>query len=74
MIIFKSVVVGILAVVATAAIVMSALFVAGAIWIWVHRGNADFSIALIPRPPSNWIAPSLIFVAGFYWEYRRLSR
>jgi hypothetical protein len=74
MIYFKSVVAGLLAVVASAAAIMIMFFLAAAIWMWVHGGNLDLSIGLITKSPSAWIAPFLIFGAAFYWEYRRLSR
>jgi len=74
MIYFKSIVAGLLAVVASAAAIMIMIFVAAAIWMRVHGSNLDLSIVLITRSPSAWIAPSLIFGAAFCWGYRRLSR
>jgi uncharacterized BrkB/YihY/UPF0761 family membrane protein len=73
MIYFKSIVAGLLAVLAFAAALMIMIFSASAIWMWVHGGNVDLSIGIVTRSPSSWIAPFLIFGVAFSWKYRRLT-
>jgi len=75
MIYLKSILVGLVAVLVSAVVVVFVAFVGLAVWRWAHGGNSiDFTLGFSGRSPVNWILPVFIFGAASYWEYRRLSR
>jgi hypothetical protein len=74
MIYFKSVLVGILALVVSIVVLASIWYVGLQVWIRLRGGRSHFySISISLSSPLLWGSVLLIFGAGFYWEYRRLS-
>jgi len=79
MIYLKSLLAGLLAIVA-ACIVLPVLTVVGLIvYSMIHRSQEEGSIgwdpiSLVRMNPRVWVIAALIFCAGFIWEYRRLAR
>jgi len=74
MIILKSLAAGLLAVLATAVVIV--ILAIGALLLLSARNHAeDTSIGWDPiafgRAPLAWIIFLLVFAAGFYWQYRR---
>jgi hypothetical protein len=80
MIYLKSVLIGLVAVLVSTVVVVLVAFVGLGVWEWAHGGwehggsSIDFTLGFSGRSPVDWTLPILIFGAGFYWEYRRLSR
>jgi hypothetical protein len=80
MIYLKSVLIGLVAVLVSGIVVVFVAFVGLGVWEWVHAGRVyggssiDFTLGFSGRSPVDWTLPIVIFVAAFYWEYRRLSR
>jgi hypothetical protein len=69
----KSVLVGLLALVVSVIVLGSVLYVGLQAWIRLHGGSYLGGITLSLKSPLLWGVILLIFGAGFYWEYRRLS-
>jgi TRAP-type C4-dicarboxylate transport system permease small subunit len=80
MICLKSVLVGLVALLVSAVVVVFVAFIGLGVWEWARGGWAhggssiDFTLGFSGRSPVDWTLPILIFFAAFYWEYRRLSR
>ena len=74
MIYFKSVLVGILALVVSIVVLASIWYVGLQVWIRSRGSESHFhSISINLGSPLLWGSVLIIFGAGFYWEYRRLS-
>lgn len=71
---FKSALVGIFALIAFAGITLCVEFVAAEIWIRAHSGNGSVFFRFSLKSPSLLTIALLIFGAGFWWEYRSLTR
>jgi hypothetical protein len=73
MIYIKSILVGILGLVVSIVVLASIWYVGLQVWIRVRGGNNFYSLSISLWSPLIWGFVLLIFAAGFYWEYRRLS-
>jgi hypothetical protein len=74
MIYIKSVLAGIIAVVVSIVVLATIWDVGLRVWIRLRSGGSGFySIHISLSSPLLWGFGLLIFGAGFYWEYRRLS-
>ena len=72
----KSALFGVFALVAFAAVILCTGFVAASIWIRAHGGDESVSVFVrfSNKSPFIWAIALIIFGAGFYWEYRSLTR
>ena len=76
MILLISICAGLLAVVIAAIVIPIAIVIYFA-WRFppAQPGEAaiGFDLSFVARWPVTWIIAAIIFILGFYWEYRRLQ-
>jgi len=75
----KSVLVGLLALIAIPILLIGILIFGLVTYTLIHptRGEGSTGWDLVSLARSNpivWFVPVLIFLSGFLWEYRRLSK
>jgi hypothetical protein len=69
----RSIIAGVVALLLATVLIQAIIFVAAII----HGSNGNARWVLLFRwhvVPIDWLLPIIIFGAGFYWEYRRLSK
>ena len=79
MIYVKSVLAGLIALILVPIFLIGVLIVGMLIYTFVHSTQGEGSVGWDPislwhMNPIFWSIPALIFLTGFIWEYRRLTR
>jgi uncharacterized BrkB/YihY/UPF0761 family membrane protein len=79
MIYLKSVLAGLIALIATPIFLVGLLAVGMFVHTLIHPPQGEGSIGWDPvslyrTNPFVWCIPLVIFLAGFFWEYRRAAR